>query len=173
MAGTFDLTSTFLDSEANLPSFLFLISASLSMFFFDTQSFQHHRSEPYTCLGSLLLTLAIMFFSKLISFATLLSFVQAQQLDTRQSCSKNFNICSPPGAITGTLGPIDAGWGKLYQDIINVVNGYTIDDTPIATATVDPSGPARRQIGFCCMSEVIFISLCTNHTQARLRPIVF
>lgn len=93
-----------------------------------------------------------MFATNMIGFAAFILLCDARVFDARQSCSENFNICSPPGAITGTLGPIDAGWGMLYQDIINIVNGYTIDDVPTTTATVDPSGPARREMGFCCKS---------------------
>ena len=84
------------------------------------------------------------------TIALSLSVTAANVLEPRQDCSDSFKICDPQGANSATLGPIDASWGKLYQDIINLVDNYDIDDAPTTVAPVNPDGPARREIAFCC-----------------------
>lgn len=86
---------------------------------------------------------------QLLTFGILPSLALSTVLTPRQDCSANFKICSPPGATKNTLGSIGPGWDSLYNDIINVVNGYSIDDAPVTTS-VDPNGPARRDMAFCC-----------------------
>ncbi|KAK5071309.1 hypothetical protein LTR64_007812 [Lithohypha guttulata] len=75
----------------------------------------------------------------------------ASALEPRQACSSDFRVCAPPGLTTNTLGPISSQWGQLYSDIISTVNGYSIEDGDGPTTTlVDPDGPARREMAFCC-----------------------
>lgn len=96
---------------------------------------------------------------QLLKFGILPSLALATALTPRQDCSADFKICSPPGATKNTLGPIGPSWASLYDDIINVVNGYTIDDAP-STTTIDPNGPARRDMAFCCKYNVPAHGLC-------------
>ena len=86
---------------------------------------------------------------KLFSLAAILPLTIAGNLVARQDCSSDFRICNPPGARDSTLGPIGPRWANLYSEIVNLVNGYSLNDNP-STSTVDPDGPARRDIGFCC-----------------------
>ncbi|KAJ9654107.1 hypothetical protein H2198_006787 [Neophaeococcomyces mojaviensis] len=84
----------------------------------------------------------------LVSVAALLSALCSGALFERQSCSSDFKICAPPGAKTETLGPVSSSWATLFNDVVNIVSGFSINSP--AVTTVDPSGPARREMAFCC-----------------------
>lgn len=96
---------------------------------------------------------------QLLTSAILPLLALATVLTPRQDCSADFKICNPPGATQNTLGPIGPSWDSLYNDIVDVVNGYTIDDAP-ATTSVDPNGPARRDMAFCCNYVVFTCDVC-------------
>ena len=91
-----------------------------------------------------------MIYNLLIVLAACMSATNANNIARRQDCSPDFTICAPRGATSGSLGPISSSWANLYMDIVNVVSDYDIDDGPLTTATVDPNGPARREMAFCC-----------------------
>lgn len=74
------------------------------------------------------------------------------------SCSSDFKICAPAGTKTDSLGPIGSAWGDLFNNIVDVVSNYGISHP--AAATIDASGPARREQAFCCQFS------CRQRSQA-------
>lgn len=91
----------------------------------------------------------------------------------RQSCSSDFQICAPQGAKTSSLGSFNSSWDNLFNDIVSVVSGFSLNNP--AVTSVDPDGPARRDadldVAFCCKLSAEENDPQTNRWQVLMLPI--